>query len=242
MPDFSKRSQGFEIMDDLHCSGAVVRQTLHELEVINAWLGGNAITLEGLDLLCKGHDPAVPLVIVDLGCGGGDMLRHIHEWAIRVGFRVRLIGIDANPYIISVAKDNLRDLPQVEFYTQDIFAEDFRRKHFDVVIGTLFYHHFSSESLSAFFRQLRQQTRIGFLINDLHRHPLAYYSIKLLTFLFSRSSMVKFDAPLSVLRGFRKGELLKVLYDAGVKDAIVHWKWAFRWQAVCKFDSSSWIR
>lgn len=239
MPDFSVRSQGIEIMDDLNCSGEVVRQTLRELEFINAWLGGNAITLDGLNKLCLGIDRSRELVIADLGCGGGDMLRHIDAWATRHGYRVRLIGIDANPFIIAVAKNNQRDLPHIEFYAQDIFSEEFKRQQFDIVIGTLFYHHFDSERLSAFFRQLATQVRVGLLVNDLHRHALAYHSIKLLTALFSRSAMVKFDAPLSVLRGFRKDELQTVLRTAGLENAAVRWKWAFRWQVVCRFLTSS---
>jgi len=238
MPDFSTRSQGIEIMDDLNCSGEVVRQTLHELEFINAWLGGNAITLDGMNKLCKDHDRSRELIIADLGCGGGDMLRHIDAWAKRRGYRVRLIGIDANPFIIAVAKENLHDLPHIEFYTQDIFSETFKQQQFDIVIGTLFYHHFDSETLSGFFRQIATQTRLGLLVNDLHRHALAYYSIRLLTALFSRSAMVRFDAPLSVLRGFRKDELRSVLRAAGLENADVQWKWAFRWQVVCKFLSS----
>jgi hypothetical protein len=79
---------------------------------------------------------------------------------------------------------------------------------------------------------------VGLLVNDLHRHALAYHSIKLLTALFSRSAMVKFDAPLSVLRGFRKDELQTVLRTAGLENAAVRWKWAFRWQVVCRFLTS----
>lgn len=235
MPDFSTRSQDIEIMDDLNCSGKVVRQTLRELEFINTWLGGNAVTLDGLERLCGGCDGSRELVIADLGCGGGDMLKLIDSWAARRGYRVKLIGIDANPFIVGVAKENLKHLPHIEFYAEDIFSERFRLQRFDIVIGTLFYHHFTSERLSAFFRQLGEQARVGFLINDLHRHPLAYYSIRVLTLLFSRSAMVKFDAPLSVLRGFRRHEVGKIMDNAGMGRATIRWKWAFRWQVVCKF-------
>jgi hypothetical protein len=101
-----------------------------------------------------------------------------------------------------------------------------------VVIGTLFFHHFSNESLSCFFRQLQSQTRIGFIINDIHRHWLAYYSIKFLTGWLSKSAMVKFDAPLSVLRAFRKKELIEILERAGITRYKIRWMWAFRWQVI----------
>jgi hypothetical protein len=80
---------------------------------------------------------------------------------------------------------------------------------------------------------LKHQVRIGIVINDIHRHWLAYYSIKLLTRLFSKSAMVKFDAPLSVLRAFSRQELSDILHQAGIRHFQLSWKWAFRWQAVC---------
>jgi hypothetical protein len=73
---------------------------------------------------------------------------------------------------------------------------------------------------------------VGFIINDIHRHWLAYYSIKLLTRIFSRSMMVRFDAPLSVLRAFRKKELEVILRNAGISNFKIKWMWAFRWQVI----------
>jgi 2-polyprenyl-3-methyl-5-hydroxy-6-metoxy-1,4-benzoquinol methylase len=231
MPDFSIRSEALEIMDDLDCSGEVVDQTLRELEFINTWLGGNAVTIEALKKILKNHDRTKPVVIADLGCGGGDMLRLIYRWTIRNKIQVKLIGIDANPNIIHFAQQNIHDIPAIEFVTLDIFSDVFRKMKFDVVIGTLFYHHFSNLQLSEFFHQLHKQCNIGFIINDIHRHPLAYYSIKLLTKLFSKSAMVKYDAPLSVLRAFTKKELHNVLADSTASFSIT-WRWAFRWQVI----------
>jgi SAM-dependent methyltransferase len=220
-------------MDDLDCAGEVVDQTLRELEFINKWLGGNAVTIEALKKILKHHDRGKPVVIADLGCGGGDMLRLIYHWAIRNQIQVKLIGIDANPNIIRFARQNILDIPAIEFATLDIFSDDFRNMRFDVVIGTLFYHHFSNLQLSEFFRQLHKQCNIGFIINDIHRHPLAYYSIKLLTKLFSKSAMVKYDAPLSVLRAFTKKELTDALPDSDTTFSI-SCRWAFRWQVIVR--------
>ncbi len=234
MPDFSKRSEGIEIMDDLLCAGEVVDQTLRELEVINKWLGGNQVTINGIAKLLNDHRSREELTIIDVGCGGGDMLRLIDGWAKRKNKKVKLIGIDANPNIISFAKNNLNDLPHIEFKAIDIFSEEFKALHCDVVIGTLFFHHFSLQQLSSFFNGLKKQVRIGIVVNDIHRHTLAYYSIKMLTSLFSKSAMVKFDAPLSVLRAFTKNELREMLSAAGILNYTIQWKWAFRWQVVIK--------
>lgn len=231
MPDFSKRSGDIEIMDDLQCSGEVVHQTLRELETINDLLGGNYVTINGLKKLLAGR-PKQLLQIADLGCGSGDMLRLIRKWADKNNRDIELTGVDANPFIIAFAHYHTPSECQIRFKAIDIFSDDFKNESYDIVLGTLFFHHFSNEDLVLFFRQLKSQARIGFIINDIHRHALAYYSIKWLTQILSRSAMVKFDAPLSVLRAFRKKELREILAKAGIQNYTIRWMWAFRWQVV----------
>jgi 2-polyprenyl-3-methyl-5-hydroxy-6-metoxy-1,4-benzoquinol methylase len=237
MPDFSIRSKEVEIMDDLNCTGHVLNRTLRELEIINKWLGGNRITINALGQLLKPHSNDKTITIVDLGCGGGDMLRIIDSWGKNKNLRLNLIGIDANPNIVAFAKRNLAVYPHIQFQTLNIFSEEFQRQKYDIVIGTLFYHHFSSEQLIHFFRKLRDQVTIGFIINDIHRHWLAYYSIKILTQGLSKSAMVKYDAPLSVLRAFKRSELRKMLEATAIENFTIRWKWAFRWQVIAKFGS-----
>jgi hypothetical protein len=82
------------------------------------------------------------------------------------------------------------------------------------------------------WQQLYRQANQAVIINDLHRHPLAYYSIKWITRLFSGSYLVKNDAPLSVLRAFRKPELEEILDKCNIKKYALRWQWAFRWQLI----------
>jgi hypothetical protein len=74
----------------------------------------------------------------------------------------------------------------------------------------------------------------GFFINDLHRHPIAYHSIKWLTTIFSGSELVKNDAPLSVRRGFLKKEWEALLHAGEISGYRIQWKWAFRWLVIAK--------
>jgi len=216
-------------MDDLQCHGQVIDQTLRELEVINRWLGGNAVTMDGVRQLAKGHKN---LTIADLGCGSGDILKILACWGRTNNLSLTLTGIDANPHIVEFARNNCKDYPEISIETADVFSQEFVERKYDIVTGTLFYHHFQPEALVRLFSSLRQQVRIGIVVNDIHRHWLAYYSIKLLTLAFSKSSMVKFDAPLSVLRAFNKKELTDVLIQSGFSNFQIRWKWAFRWQAI----------
>ena len=232
MLDLSTRSDAKEIMDDLQCRGEVVEQTLRELDFINHWLGGNAVTLTAVEKLLSDLPNGTVVSIADLGCGSGDMLRRLAVWGQRKGLVLKLTGIDANPHIIEYAKAHSADFPEIQWEAVNIFSDAFREKQYDVLLGTLFFHHFSSTDLVRFFRQACGQTRMGIVINDIHRHWLAWSSIALLTRLFSRSPMVRFDAPLSVRRAFTRLELQRILDQAGIRSYSLRWKWAFRWEVI----------
>jgi 2-polyprenyl-3-methyl-5-hydroxy-6-metoxy-1,4-benzoquinol methylase len=229
---FKHRSTGIEIMDDLDCKGEVVDQTLRELDFINQWLGGNAVTLNGLKSLFKTIPKNQKISIADLGCGSGEMLRLIAKHASKEGRQVDLIGMDANPNITSYAQKHSTGFDNIQIESTNIFSDEFRKRKFDIVLATLFLHHFTEDELIGIFSSLKNQANLGIVINDIHRHPLGYYSIKFLTQLFSKSAMVKFDAPLSVLRAFKKEELKNILQKAGIEKYQLKWKWAFRWQLV----------
>jgi len=231
MIDLYYRSTQEEIMDDLNSSGPVIDQTLKELETINTLLGGNYVTLNGLDALLNGQARRHTFTIADLGCGGGDILRLIAAWGKQKNIPLQLIGFDANPNIIKFAKTHTTQ-PNIQYQSINIFSEEFKQQKFDVVVGTLFFHHFTSDQLSEFFKQLKNQVSVGIVINDLHRHWFAYYSIKWLTHFFSKSSMVKNDASLSVARSFRKKDWVEILEKAGINNYKLRWMWAFRWQIV----------
>lgn len=228
---FSQRSNQKELIDDLHCDGEELRQTLRELKTINRLLGGNHVTTDGINQLLK-ETTSKEVTIADVGCGGGDMIRVMHDWSRRKEIKANFVGIDANPNTIAMAADNLAALPNVHFEAADVFGPNFQQQQVGIVTCTLFTHHFSDEELIRMFRSFKNKARIGMVINDLHRHPLAFYSIKMLTRLFSRSRLVINDAPISVQRGFKKKELKYLLQKAGWEKYRIRWHWAFRWQVV----------
>ena len=233
---FSSRSYQTELMDDLALGGEAMTQTLQELDTINTWLGGNKVVTDALSFLHRLPEGKPffgrTLTVADLGCGGGDLLKVMARWARKRNVTAELTGIDANSYIVDYATANCRDFPEIRFQQQDIFSPAFAQQPYDVMVCSLFCHHFTDEQLVTLFRQMYSQARLGVIINDLHRHPLAYHSIHLLTTLFSKSYLVKNDAKLSVLRAFRKPELQRLLAEAGVQKYRLKWMWAFRWQLV----------
>ena len=234
MPDFTLRSYQKEIMDDLTGGGDLMDQTLKELEIINRLLGGNYVAVNGIEKILNAAEGGTdrPVRIADLGCGGGDMLMLIADWGRKTGRKLELVGVDANAYIVEYARRQTESYPEITYLTTDIFSEEFAREPFDIMSCSLFTHHFTDEELTRMFTMMNRQSKLGFVVNDLHRHWFAYYAIKYITRWFSRSSMVQHDAPISVLRAFSKPELSRLLSAAGVHQFSIGWLWAFRWQVV----------
>lgn len=233
MSRFSQRSREKEIMDDLDCSGPVLEQTLRELKTINRLLGGNGVTNRGLSQVVQ-RFPQDQYSLVDLGCGGGDMIAVMQAWASKKNIPIRFIGADANANTIALAKERQKALSEVHWQVANVFDSTFLEDQVDIATCTLFTHHFTDEELVQLFQGLKQKVRLAIVINDLHRHPLAYYSIKWLTRWFSKSPMVQNDAALSVLRSFKRRDWKSIFEEAGLGKVEIHWRWAFRWQ-ICVY-------
>jgi ubiquinone/menaquinone biosynthesis C-methylase UbiE len=231
MGKFTARSVQKEIMDNLEVDGPVLVQTLKELKTINKLLGGNQVTTSALKKITDAF-PNRMFTVADIGCGGGDMIRVMSEWAKAQKVNCQFIGIDANPNTIAAAKHNLADLENVSFQVQNVFEKSFLDQQVDIITCTLFTHHFTEKELINLFTTFINKAKVAMVINDLHRHPLAFYSIKLLTALFSKSPMVKNDGPLSVLRSFRKKEIEDLMKAAGLNNFEISWQWAFRWKVI----------
>ena len=69
------RSAENEIMDDFDLQGEPMKDLLTDLKRVNKWLGGNAVTLRGLDKLLANHPRNEAVTLLDIGCGDGEMLR-----------------------------------------------------------------------------------------------------------------------------------------------------------------------
>ena len=230
MKSFRKRSYQKELLDGQHIPFAHIRQNMQELNTINHYLGGHAITLAGVKALLKEKPTSQTVQVVEIGSGGGDNLRVIKEWAGKVKREVRLLGVDYNKDCVAYAQDQPRN-KGIGFLHSDYKQVSFTEKP-DIIFSSLFCHHFEEEDLVLMLQWMQQNSRIGFFINDLHRHPLAYYSIKGITQLFSNSYLVKNDAPISVQRGFIRKDWERLFAKAGITSFQCEWKWAFRWLVI----------
>ena len=232
--DTSHRSSEMEIMDDFTMEGVLFRDTLDKLEIINRFLGGNSVTINGLKNLLKNQSKNKTITIVDLGCGNGDILRDVAKFGRKNNYSFNLIGIDANLAAIEYAKELSKEYSELSFKTIDILSEDFKKQSYDVVLCTLFLHHFKNKELISFLKTTTNKATIGVVVNDLHRHKLAYYLFKLIGF-FIKNKMVRQDGLTSVLRAFKRKDLENIAKEIKVHFSI-QWKWAFRYLWILKKD------
>ena len=232
MINLTNRSYKKEILDRDDIPFADIKQNMKELNTINTLLGGHNITIAGLKKLIAHHNSEKPITVCEIGCGGGDNLKAISNYCIKKNIPVNFIGIDIKPECIAFAKQQYPHLNST-WITSDYKKTDFTGHKPDIIFSSLFCHHFTEAELITMMQWMKQHAAIGFFINDLHRHTLAWYSIKWITKFFSKSYLVKNDAPLSVARGFKKNEWQQIFKKAGISNFSIKWKWAFRYLVIC---------
>ena len=224
MPDFSRRSGQIEMMDDPAIGYDAFRACLVDLEFVNRWSLAYRPTLDWL----RRQDPPknATMTLFDIGSGGGDMLRLIRHWASKHKLPMRLIGIDLNPWSKNAALSITPPKLDIFYETTDIFAIEPDRQA-DFITSSLFTHHLTDDQLVDFIRWMDQHARRGWFINDLHRHRLAYFSIKYLSKLLRLDRMVQHDGPISVARAFRRADWMTLLARAGIDPAHYRIEWYF---------------
>ena len=219
-----------EIMDDFALEGEVLRDALDKIAKINQFLGGNKLTLQGVQSLLLSKNLDKVYTIVDVGCGNGDMLRTLADYAAKNNLNLKLIGVDANQFTINYAENLSKDYPNISYKCEDIFHANFSFLSYDIVVCTLTLHHFKDDEIINLMTVFNKNAIIGIVINDLHRSALSYRLFQVLCFVFQLNQMSKVDGLVSILRGFKKEELQTFSKKLGLKKYSIQWKWAFRYQ------------
>lgn len=232
--DTSKRTRDEEIMDDFDLKGPELEKTLSDLDNINKWLGGNKVTVQGVKNLLKNQSKEKTYHIVDVGCGNGAILREIARWGRSKNYILELTGIDANEHAIQIAERASAFYPEIEFKALNIFSENFKEQHFDIILCTLTLHHFTDEEIEEIIQNFYRQSRVGVVINDLHRSKQAYRLFQAFCKVFINNEIARKDGLTSILRGFKKEDIKKYASGIPAKKQKIMWKWAYRYQWTIK--------
>lgn len=209
-------------MDDFSIRDERIDIALRELKIINKYLGGISTTKSALKYIIEFENEK--LKILDIGSGSSDNLIA----AKNIFPNLQILSIDKNLRALSNTKNSLKKI------NSDAFHLPIKNESCDIVHAALFLHHFTEEQIQKLLKEFLRICKKGIIINDLQRSYFALLGIKILTFLFSKSEMVKNDAPISVKRSFIKSDITNLLRNAGVSNFIIKRKWAFRWMIVIK--------
>ena len=228
--DTKYRSNAPEIMDDFALEGEMLKDALDKIAKINQLLGGNKLSLLGLYDLIVSIPKSQQITIVDVGCGNGDMLRTLANFGISNNLNFQLIGIDANAFTVNYATKLSVEYPNIRFRCEDVLSQDFENLKYDILLCTLTLHHFKDSEIIKLMSVFNANSSIGIVINDLHRSAVAYRLFQVLCFIFRLNAMSREDGLVSILRGFKKEELIRFSEKLELKKYKIKWKWAFRYQ------------
>jgi 2-polyprenyl-3-methyl-5-hydroxy-6-metoxy-1,4-benzoquinol methylase len=134
--------------------------------------------------------------------------------------------------MIQYATEKSHSYTNLSYQILNIFSSEFKEMKFDIITINSFCHHLDNVTLISLYRQLTMQTHFAIIINDLHRHWISYYVFKGLAKIFNFSYLTKHDGSLSILRAFRKQELLDLLQSANINLYQIRWRWPFRWEII----------
>jgi 2-polyprenyl-3-methyl-5-hydroxy-6-metoxy-1,4-benzoquinol methylase len=212
-----------ELMDG-DCSYESFRDCLRSLEQVNLWLLGYRPTLAWLERLPLA--PLDPLHIVDVGSGGGGLLRQIAAWARRRGIAVRLTGIDLNPYAARAAAESTPEELRIEWVTDDALMYQ-PEKPIDIVVNSLMAHHLEDDEIIALLRWMEATAQVGWFINDLKRSEWSSRIFGWVAKVVGWHQFVRHDGPVSFRRAFLEADWVRLLAAAEIPQEVVtveHWR------------------
>lgn len=209
------RSHKKEIMD-LEVRGyEETAETFRLIKHVNRFLGGTRVILTHLRQLSRRWPKGRLIRILDVATGASDIPQAIADWARKKGYRLCMVALDINPQVLTFASREIAGYPEITLIRASVFALPFRPASFDYVISSMFFHHLSEDEVVRVLQIFDRQALRGIIVNDLLRRLRSYCWIRLFAGL-TRNEMFRHDAPLSVLRGYRRLEVEHLIRKSGL--------------------------
>lgn len=220
-----------ELMDRRDPDPSRLAESLADLAWYNRYLGGTATIVHQLRRLLSAGRPA-GLRVVDVGAGGGDVLKALAVWCARRSMEFEGVGLDRGTGTVALAAEWSRG--GVRWVAGDARRLPFRDGSFDVAISSTFLHHLETEDAVAALAEMARVSRRGIVVSDLRRCLPGYLGSRLLAgTVWRRHPYSRHDGPASVRAAFDLAEARQLAARAGL-DAIVEpqpwFRWALRWK------------
>ena len=224
-----RRELQAELMDDPQLDVREHVRALRGLARIN-WLSGSARILWPEIRRVARASQKEPIKILDLACGGGDVLCQLYRNAKQAGLSLELQGWDSSPVAIEVARKRAAAMGcSVEFHVHDVIQEALPTDC-DLITASLFLHHLNEVTAVELLRKMAMATRQGLIIHDLRRSRIGYCLACVAPPLLTRSRVVHIDGPRSVEGAYTIAEVRTLASRAGLQNVRVtpHWPQRYR--------------
>lgn len=222
------RATASEILDGEVADLRMLQGSFAEVWGVNRYLGGMAVLQRHLaPWLRRWH-----VSLLDVAAGNGDVAAALHDWAGRRGLSLQVTLMDNHPQVLGLARQRTSSLPAFTVVDGDARRLPFADGEFDVAVCNLALHHFEPEAAAAVLREINRVSRLGWVVTDLERHPLAHAAAQVMARSVWRNPITRHDGPLSVRRAYRADEVREMLWQDGLT-ARVYRHFPFRWAAVC---------
>jgi 2-polyprenyl-3-methyl-5-hydroxy-6-metoxy-1,4-benzoquinol methylase len=215
--DLTTRSDCHEILDDHGSDHALVAPTLRNLERINVLLSGIRRICRSTIISDAKKNRLRELTIADLGCGGGGLALWLARQCARRGIEARIIGIDHDPRVVSIARSRCAHEPSVTIVDGDATDPALLPDPVDWIVSNHFIHHLDSAMVPHVLKCAADKARCGVIINDLARNRLSLLAFYLLCRSIMPSGCTASDGIISILRSFTHAELTHAITTANLR-------------------------
>ena len=189
--------------------------SLADIDRLNAWFGGYAITLRALDRLVLRAPPSRRWLVVDVGGGRGDFARRLIDHLRRRNRRARVVVVDRDPDLLAVARRAMP--PDVSLVRAEATALPFREASIDVITMSLTLHHMEPDAAAMSLGEMSTSARVSIIVNDLWRSRLSLALVWVATRVLGCHAISRHDGPLSVRRAYSPDEIRGLAEKAGIR-------------------------
>jgi 2-polyprenyl-3-methyl-5-hydroxy-6-metoxy-1,4-benzoquinol methylase len=201
--------------------------TLDDLHRLNAWFGGDALTLSRIRRAAARVPRDRRLVVADVGGGRGDLAITVVRWARRCRRAVRVLVIDADAATVDLARRHTAAYPEITVLQADARALPLREGAIDVAVAALTLHHLPVDAAVDCLAEMAFASRLA-VVNDLLRTPLSLAAVWLTTRALRLHPVSRHDGPISVRRAYSASELTVLAARAGVRARVRRYPWLAR--------------
>jgi len=224
---FKQRSQRLEHIDTGNYTAAEYEDCISELQFVNRWMG-DAHSLKATLLREIESQSLTSFSILDIGAGSGELLRVAATWARQTNRRLRAVGLELNERMAESILEESGRFDEIGSVRGDALKLPFADAEFDYVMCSLFTHHLLDEQVVDVLREMSRVAKRRIFVIDLHRHPVAYLLYTTLGKIVLHNRLLRHDGALSILRSFKRGELLELAQRARLRDVSVERHFPYR--------------